>query len=29
VLDAAADIARRSNGLGGEVAGFVAQVRAA
>ena len=29
VLDAAADIARRSNGLGGEVAGFVTQVRAA
>ncbi|MGU3666859.1 methyl-accepting chemotaxis protein [Methylobacterium sp. A49B] len=29
VLDAAADIARRSTGLGGEVAGFVAQVRAA
>ncbi|SDM85117.1 methyl-accepting chemotaxis protein [Methylobacterium phyllostachyos] len=29
VLEAAADIARRSNGLGGEVAGFVAQVRAA
>jgi len=29
VLEAAADIAGRSNGLGGEVAGFVAQVRAA
>ena len=29
VLDAAADIARRSDGLGSEVAGFVAQVRAA
>jgi methyl-accepting chemotaxis protein len=29
VLEAAADIARRSNGLGGEVAGFVTQVRAA
>ena len=29
VLEAAADIARRSNGLGGEVTGFVAQVRAA
>ncbi|MCJ2138222.1 methyl-accepting chemotaxis protein [Methylobacterium sp. J-026] len=29
VLEAAADIARRSNGLGGEVSGFVAQVRAA
>ncbi|SDA17995.1 methyl-accepting chemotaxis protein [Methylobacterium sp. UNC378MF] len=29
VLNAAADIARRSNGLGGEVAGFVSQVRAA
>ena len=29
VLDAAADIARRSDGLGNEVAGFVAQVRAA
>jgi methyl-accepting chemotaxis protein len=29
VLESAADIARRSNGLGGEVAGFVAQVRAA
>ena len=28
-LAAAADIARRSDGLGGEVAGFVAQVRAA
>ncbi|MCJ2060470.1 methyl-accepting chemotaxis protein [Methylobacterium sp. J-048] len=29
VLNAAADIARRSEGLGSEVAGFVAQVRAA
>jgi len=29
VLDAAADIARRSDGLGSEVAGFVALVRAA
>ena len=29
VLNAAADIARRSNGLGGEVSGFVARVRAA
>jgi methyl-accepting chemotaxis protein len=29
VLDAAADIARRSDGLGSEVAGFLAQVRAA
>ena len=29
VLEAAADIARRSNGLGGEVAGFVTQVRVA
>ncbi|MCJ2090538.1 methyl-accepting chemotaxis protein [Methylobacterium sp. E-005] len=29
VLEAAADIARRSNGLGGEVTGFVTQVRAA
>ena len=29
VLDAAADIARRSNGLGGEVAAFVTKVRAA
>ena len=29
VLDAAGDMARRSRGLGGEVAGFVAQVRAA
>lgn len=28
VLEAAADIARRSDGLGGEVAGFVTQVRA-